>query len=91
MTKVETGLGGLSVWYKDKNGFYYYHAHLNAIKSSLQVGTILEAGEIFATVGNTGDARGGAPHLHFEIRKPDFVPINPYRELLAVDPFPPAP
>ena len=40
---------------------------------------------MIGTVGNTGDARYGATHLHFEIR-PGGTPIDPYPHLVAVDP-----
>lgn len=37
------------------------------------------------TVGNSGDARRGPTHLHFEIRD-EWTPTNPYPHLVAVDP-----
>ena len=87
--RVESGLGGVYVWMEDAKGTDYYFAHLNAIASGIKAGSVVKVGQVIGYVGNTGDARYGATHLHFEIRPEGIGPINPYTDLLAVDPEPP--
>jgi len=87
--RAESGLGGVYIWMKDAQGNQYYYAHLDQIAPGINVGTRVTAGQDIGTVGNTGDARYGAPHLHFEIRRADWTTINPYTDLIAVDPEPP--
>lgn len=89
LTRVETGLGGIYIWLVDTRGHEYYYAHLTTIAAGLQAGSAVTAGQVIATVGNTGDARYGAPHLHFEIHPSGGAAVNPYTDLLAVDPEPP--
>jgi murein DD-endopeptidase MepM/ murein hydrolase activator NlpD len=85
LARAETGLGGLYVWLERADGTEYYFAHLNSVAAGLQDGQAVSAGQVIGTVGNTGDARYGATHLHFEIR-PGGSPIDPYPHLVAVDP-----
>ena len=87
--RQESGLGGIYVWMEDAKGTDYYFAHLNAIASGIKAGSVVKVGQVIGYVGNTGDARYGATHLHFEIRPEGIGPINPYTDLLAVDPEPP--
>lgn len=47
------------------DGMYYRYAHLPG-RPSLNVGQIVQAGQEFARVGNTGRSTG--PHLHLEVR-----------------------
>lgn len=89
LTRTETGLGGLWIWLKDTAGNEYYFAHLNSIAAGIEAGTAVTAGQVIGTVGNTGDARYGATHLHFEIHPGGGGPVNPYSDLIAVDPEPP--
>ncbi|MCB0873899.1 MAG: peptidoglycan DD-metalloendopeptidase family protein [Thermoleophilia bacterium] len=86
MTRTETGLGGIWIWLLDTSGNEYYYAHLTNIAAGLSEGTRVRTGEVIGTVGNTGDARYGAPHLHFEIHPGGGSATNPYNELRAVDP-----
>jgi murein DD-endopeptidase MepM/ murein hydrolase activator NlpD len=86
LSRVETGLGGIYVWLKRADGVQYYYAHLNTVAEGLDVGSAVAVGQVIGTVGNTGDARHGAPHLHFEIRPDGVTTINPYQHLVAVDP-----
>ncbi|MEQ1788333.1 MAG: M23 family metallopeptidase [Acidimicrobiales bacterium] len=78
-------LGGTKVWLKGESGTYYYYAHLSAFAEGLAVGQVVEAGDIIGLVGDTGNARGGAPHLHFEIHPEGGMAVNPYPLLKVVD------
>ncbi len=89
LTRAETGLGGIWIWLKDARGNEYYYAHLNTITDGVEVGTAVTAGQVVGTVGNTGDARYGATHLHFEIHPGGGGAVNPHPDLTAVDPAPP--
>ncbi len=72
-----SGLGGKHVWQRDGIfGYSYYYAHLDSIITA--DGLQVKAGDTLGLVGSTGNAEGGAPHLHFGI----------YGSGGAVDPFP---
>lgn len=86
LTRTETGLGGIYVWLERADGTEYYYAHMNAVADGLQEGRKVAAGQVIGTVGNSGDARYGATHVHFEIRPEGSSPIDPYSHLVAVDP-----
>ncbi len=49
-------------------GETFVYMHLDQ-PSALNSGDLLEPGDLIGFVGNTGNAAGGATHLHFEIRK----------------------
>lgn len=61
------GAGGISAWVLGDSGNAYYYAHLQSWVRGLAVGQRVERGEIIGFIGDTGNATGGAPHLHFEI------------------------
>lgn len=87
------GLGGIAVKVFGAQG-WVYNAHLDHIEPGV-VGTSVNAGDVIGYVGNSGDARGGATHNHFEWHPYD--PSNwptwksPYGYTQigdAVDPYP---
>jgi hypothetical protein len=47
----------------------------------LRDGDLVRRGELVGYVGDSGDADGIQPHLHFEIRRPNGSPIDPYQYL----------
>lgn len=83
---TETSLGGISLWLERADGTQYYYAHMTSIAQGIVVGSRVAAGQVVGTVGNTGDARYGAPHVHFEVHPKGGAAINPYPHLVAVDP-----
>src|SRR5947208_2200498 len=57
-------LGGISFYLNGRDGIEYYGAHLSAFAG--RSGSVTQ-GTVIGYVGNTGDARGGPTHLHFEM------------------------
>ena len=60
-------LGGKVIWIAGPAGSYHYYAHLDKHKRGLNVGDRVKKGQVIGYVGNTGNARGGSPHLHYGI------------------------
>ena len=82
VTRVTPGtpVGGNVVYLTLPDGTYFYYAHLDEISPLIAVGAQVEAGQVLGTVGASGNAEGGMPHLHFEIHPGggDAVPPAPY-------------
>jgi len=79
------GLGGIAIWMKGDDGNDYYFAHLNQIAAGVVEGGHVAAGQVIGEVGNTGNASGDSPHLHFEIHPGGGGAIDPYTTLKSVD------
>lgn len=75
------GLGGKSV-YLYGGGTEFYYAHLSTI--SVGSGQSVSAGQRIGGNGDSGNARGGPPHLHFEIHPGGGRAIDPYPSLAQV-------
>jgi len=63
-------VGGLEMWVSGDDGVNYYYAHLLSFSDTAKPGQAVGPGTVLGYVGNTGDAAGGPPHLHFEIHPP---------------------
>jgi hypothetical protein len=71
------GLGGLSVYVTGADGTYYYLAHLAGIAPGLVDGATVRTGDVVGYVGDSGNARGGLPHVHFEVHPGGGGPVDP--------------
>lgn len=78
-------LGGTKLWIVGASGTRYYYAHLAGYEPGLAEGQVVDAGTLVGYVGTTGNARGGAAHLHFEIHPPGLPAVNPYPILRVID------
>ena len=76
-------LGGISLYLRGDDGSTYFYTHLQGYAPRGAVGTRVEAGEHIAFNGATGNARGGAPHIHFERHPGGGSAVNPYPYLAA--------
>lgn len=76
-------LGGQVVWVLGPGRQRHYYAHLDAY-ADIARGQLVAAGDVLGYVGNTGNAQGTPPHLHYGIY--DGGAINPYGLLKAQQP-----
>ncbi len=79
ISKGAAGAGGISVWARGDSGMAYYYAHLESWAQDLAVGQRVEKGQVIGFVGDSGNAEGGSPHLHFELH-PGGGPGTPARD-----------
>jgi murein DD-endopeptidase MepM/ murein hydrolase activator NlpD len=76
-TVNENALGGKVVWLRPRDkGYVLYYAHLD--EQLVESGQRVSKGDTLGLMGNTGNARTTAPHLHFGI----------YASSGAIDPLP---
>lgn len=74
-------LGGNVVWVMGPGRQMHYYAHLDRYGPIIE-GDIVTPGTVLGYVGNTGNARGTPPHLHYGIYAAGGA-INPYPLLKA--------
>lgn len=93
---------GYSITLRDTEGYTYNYYHVNddtpgtddglgggmhAYAPDADDGRPVVAGQLIGYMGDSGNAESTTPHLHFEIRRPDGTPINPYDSLNAATRF----
>ncbi len=101
-----SGTSGNGLAVTDAQGWRYLYLHVNndtpgtddgrnparyRFAPGVSLGTKVYAGQHIAYLGDSGNAETTPPHLHFEIRRPDGVTINPYPSLRAASTRPPDP
>lgn len=74
----ESDLGGKHVWVLGPARERHYYAHLDDWVEGLERGDVVLPGDRLGVVGDTGNARGTPPHLHYGI----------YGDDGALDPLP---
>jgi hypothetical protein len=79
----DRGLGGLTIWLRGDSGVAYYYAHNSA--NLVTVGQRVTKGQIIGKVGDTGNAKGGPTHIHFQINVCGKLTSD---EPCTVDPYP---
>ena len=74
-------LGGTVVWVIGPGRERHYYAHLESHAPDIKVGQWIEAGTVLGFVGNSGNAKTTAPHLHYGIYRMGEGAVNPYPRL----------
>lgn len=99
VTRIEhsAGRAGVYVAIGHDDGWSSWYIHLNndsfgtddgqgvGVRTDLQVGSRVVAGELIGWVGDSGNAETTAPHLHFELHLPSGEPIDPYASVVAAE------
>ena len=67
-------IGGMQFTLYGDDGATYIGSHMDSFGASGSVA----AGTTIGTVGDSGNAKGSRPHVHFEIHPDDGAAINPY-------------
>ena len=62
--------GGISFSIIGDDGVRYYGSHLASISAAVIPGARVNVGDVIGKIGDSGDAKGTSPHLHFGISWP---------------------
>jgi murein DD-endopeptidase MepM/ murein hydrolase activator NlpD len=78
----ENKLGGHTAYLTATDGAVYYYAHLSRYEGEARP---VQAGDVIAYVGHTGNAATTPPHCHFQERQGGSS-VDPFPDLVAVAP-----
>jgi len=79
--------GGRTIYVRSNDGrMVYYYAHLDSYRVGLSEGQRVRTGDVIGTVGSTGSAGDGEPHLHFEIKR--MSPGEAWHQGSEINPYP---
>ncbi len=73
-----SGISGNRFWLRDEGGTEFFYAHLDGYTAAAREGAAVAKGTVLGYNGDTGDARGTSPHVHFEIHPGGGGPVRPY-------------
>jgi murein DD-endopeptidase MepM/ murein hydrolase activator NlpD len=74
---AEEAVGGKSAYVTAADGTFYYMTHLKAFAPGMTSGRRVTRGTVVGLVGDSGNAKGGPPHVHFEIHPQGGSAVNP--------------
>ena len=74
---TDGGLGGKGAYVTQADGTFYYMAHLDGFAKNLSNGKAVKQGDVVGYLGDSGNALGGSPHVHFEIHPKGGAAVNP--------------
>lgn len=77
LRQTQEATGGVSVYVNMADGTEFYGTHLSAWVKGQKSGQRVKTGDVIGFVGNSGNAEGGAGHLHFQIAPKGRGPVNP--------------
>jgi murein DD-endopeptidase MepM/ murein hydrolase activator NlpD len=79
----EGGLGGRVARLSRPDGGFWYYAHLSDWNTKrFSSGETVEVGDVIGYCGDSGNAAGGSPHVHFGLYDEDGVAQDPMRFLI---------
>jgi murein DD-endopeptidase MepM/ murein hydrolase activator NlpD len=70
-------LGGLSVKVQMADRTYFYLAHLSGLVAGFTEGMAVRTGDIVGYVGDSGNAKGGSPHVHVGVYPKGGAAVDP--------------
>lgn len=73
----DAGLGGKGAFVTEPDGTYYYMAHLDSFSKKIASGAAVKQGDVIGFLGDSGNAQGGSPHVHFEVHPRGGAAVNP--------------
>ena len=76
-TQSNGAVGGLAAYVREGNGTTYYMAHLQGFPKGVRSGQRVKVGDIVGYNGDSGNAKGGPPHVHLQVHPGGGGPVNP--------------